>query len=404
MQRSILLQTLATNRKNSELSEALETAVSEFNILFDERDFCSRFMDFHRKVYKASKKRTNFHSNIVCDLERNVWRSKGKVRRTTLKFNVTKDVSKSFETKSMFFVELAIYPKHRIPIPILKNRNFQRYSDLLRTGWTCKTYGLTPSLEIVAYLSKEEVELPRKKNVLGIDFNAKRIAITILSPQNKVLYQDYFGLNIWIKRKKIMRRRSLMQSSNNLSALRRLKTREFNFVETNIGQLVKEITDLALKYDADISIENLKIFRPKGKKFNKIVMRMPFGKFREILTSRCFDKRITLNIVDSWHTSKFCNHCGAVGKGHDSRNYALFRCKECGVVVNSDRNASKNIALKCLLERTEYDLNNPTSFQISNRSGLVNAHKVLSDEVGLPNVAVHLVNPSYGKPLPLGSG
>ena len=132
---------------------------------------------------------------------------------------------------------------------------------------------------------------------------------------------------------------------------------------------------------------------------------MPFWKFREILASRCFDKNITLNIVDSWHTSKFCSHCGAVARnGHSSANYALFRCKECGVVVNSDRNASRNIALKCLLERNEHIFNKSVSFQISNGSGLVNAHKVLSDEVGLPNVAVQHAYQHDGKPLPLGSG
>ena len=152
MRRSILLQTFATTKKNIELAKAVELATSEFNHLFDERDFCLKFMDFHKKVYKSSKTRTTFHSNIVCDIERNVWRSKGKVNGITIKFNVTKDVSKSFKTKSMFFVELAIYPKNRIAIPIIKNRNFQRYESLLGNGWVCKTYGLTPDLQIVAYL------------------------------------------------------------------------------------------------------------------------------------------------------------------------------------------------------------------------------------------------------------
>ena len=69
-----------------------------------------------------------------------------------------------------------------------------------------------------------------------------------------------------------------MQASNNSKGLRRLKYDEFNFVDTNLGQMIKVITDLALEYDADISIENLKRFKPKGRKFNKIVMRMPFWK------------------------------------------------------------------------------------------------------------------------------
>ncbi len=400
MKRSILLQVYPTEVKKDTLKSALSTATSEFNFLFEDRDHCSKFMDFHRKVYSSCKKRTSFNSQVVCDIERSVWKSKGKRKTTTLKFNVPRN-SKSFDL-SMPFVRFSLFSKDPIAIPIIKNRNFQRYSDLLKNGWICKTYGLTSRLEIVAYLSKEEIELPRKKKVLGIDFNAKRVAITVLSEKGKVLYQNYFGLHIWIKRKKIMRRRSIMQSANNLSALQRLKDRQYNFVETNIGQMIKEITDVALKYDADISIENLKRFKPKGRRFNKNVMTMPFGKFREILTSRCFDKGITLDIVDAWHTSKFCNHCGAVGRGHDSRNYALFRCKECGVVVNSDRNASKNIALKCLLERNI--ASNQTSFQISNRSGPVTAHNVMYDEVGLIQSAVHIVNPSDVKPSTLVGG
>ena len=108
------------------------------------------------------------------------------------------------------------------------------------------------------------------------------------------------------------------------------RTRESDFVETNLGQMIKEIMNLALKYDADIAIENLKRFSPKGKRFNKTVMRIPFFAFKQNLVSRCFDNGITLNIVDSWHTSKWCSRCGAVGDGHSKGNYALFRCKECG--------------------------------------------------------------------------
>jgi len=396
MMRSILLQIDdITVKKARILREFSIKATSEFNRLWDERDFCTTFMDFHRKTFAKSKERTGFNVQVYACLERAVWRSKGKTKGVTVKFNVPRNC-KTFSTKSFDFVELGIYPRNRIAVPIKKNRNWQRYSDLLKSGWICKTYGLTSNLEIVAYLSKEEVELAPKKNVMGIDFNAKRIAVSVLSDKGKVLYQDYFGMNIWIKRKKIMRRRSLMQRSNNLSALRRLKTRERNFVNTNLGQIIKEITDLALQFDADIAIEDLKRFKPKVKRFNKIVMRMPFFKFKEILASRCFDKNITLNIVDTWHTSKFCSHCGAVGKGHSSANYALFRCKKCGVVVNSDRNASKNIALKCLLERKH--ITNHKIFQISNRSGLVNAHKVMSDEVGLLDVAVQHAYQPDGKP------
>lgn len=399
MQRSILLQIGATKSKEGKLKKALSIATSEFNRLWDERDFCSKFMDFHRKVYLPCKERTSFNSQVICDIERSVWRSKGKSKGVTLKFNVPRNC-KTFD-RTMPFVKFSLFSKNAVSVPLVKNRNFQRYYGLLKSGWSCKTYGLTSRLEIVAYLSKEEVELPLKKNVLGVDVNSKCFAVSIISPEGIVLHQDYFGKDIWQRRKKMFERKSRLRSYADTGsgyankALDRTKRNEHNFVKNRIGEVVRDITEMALRYDADISIENLKRFSPKGKEFNREVMRIPFFTFKKNLEQRCFDKNITLNIVDAWHTSKFCNHCGAVGKGHDSSNYALFRCKKCGVVVNSDRNASKNIAIKSLLELK--DALDRKTFKISNRRVPVNG-LMRSDEVGLSNVAVQHTNQLWNAP------
>ena len=128
---------------------------------------------------------------------------------------------------------------------------------------------------------------------------------------------------------------------------------------------------MALKYNADIAIERIS-FNPKDKNFNKENMRLmglTSYAFEKALYRKCFYKKIYIDIVSSWHTSRFCSHCGAVGRGHDSENYALFKCKRCGLVVNSDTNASKNIALKSLLKR---NILNPRIFQIFHRGVSVN--------------------------------
>lgn len=399
MKRTILLQICATKSKEDTLRRSLLIATSEFNRLWDERDFCLKFMDFHKKVYLDTKKRTPFNSQVVCDIERDVWRSKGKRKATTLKFNVPRNC-KTFNL-SMPFVRFSIFSENPISVPIVKNRNFQRYSDLLKDGWTCKTYGLTSNLQIVAYLSKEDIELPPRRNILGVDVNSKCFAVSVLSPGGKVLHQDYFGKDIWVKRKKIFERKSVLQSYADTGsdyakkALKRTKRNEHNFVKNRVGEVVREITDMALNYDADIAIENLKRFSPKGKRFNREVMRIPFFTFKKNLMQRCFDKNITLNIVDAWHTSKFCSHCGAVGKGHSSANYALFKCKECGVEVNSDRQASLNIAIKSLLERR--DTTNHNTLQISDRRVPVNG-LIRPDAVVEPIVAVQHVSSTHGKP------
>ncbi len=404
MQRAILLQSVATRSKQKTLFEFERACTSETNRLLSERSKYSKFTDFWQNVGMETKKRTGFNIQVVCDLARSVWKKQRgceKVEGTTVKFNVPRNC-KTFSTKSLFFVEFGIYPRKRVAIPIKGNRNLERFQRLLETGWKCKTYGLTPKLEMVAYLSKEETKLIERRNVLGVDVNSKCFALSVLSSEGKVLKQSYLGKDIWARRKKIFERKSLLQSyadTGSASAQKKLDTtkeREHNFVKNRLGEVVRDITNLALKLDAEISIENLKRFTAKGKKFNRQVMRIPFYGFKRILEQRCFDKRIKLNIVDSWHTSKFCTRCGAVGKGH-SANYSLFRCESCGQVVNSDRKASLAIAAKSLLERSP---NAHSDIQISSRRVPVNGLTRRPDAGG-GSVDVQLQSMSNGKPTKL---
>ncbi|MBU3957693.1 MAG: transposase, partial [Nanoarchaeota archaeon] len=374
MNRAILLQSLATESKVKRLSSFMDVAITEYNRLLSSKwdlengDWCDTFMDFHSKNLSVGKINTSFNVQVRCSLIRDAWKKKGiKADGLAVKFNVPRNC-KTFSTKANFFVRLGMYPKIRIPVPIKQNRNYQRFQSLVNDGWICKTFGLTSDLQIVAYLSKDKL-VERRRNVLGIDVNAKHFAVSVVSPEGKVLYQTYFGKHIWTKRKAIMKRRALLQSINAVKKLEMIKTYERDFVKTNLGQVIREIIKIANRFDAEISIEKLNRFGRKGRKFNRTVMRIPIFKFRQILEQRCFDNNIPLNIVDAWHTSKWCSHCGAVGKGH-SANYSLFKCK-CGQVVNSDRKASLAIAVKSLLERE--DTTNHVSAQISKWRGSVNS-------------------------------
>jgi IS605 OrfB family transposase len=169
-------------------------------------------------------------------------------------------------------------------------------------------------------------------------------------------------------------------------SIRLLKTRERNFVKNRIGEVVRDITDLARKFGADIVVEELRRFTPRGRNFNREVLRIPFYLFRRTLEARCFDKGIRLNAVDAFHTSRWCSHCGAVAKSGHSVNYALFRCPRCGQTVNSDRKASLAIAVKSLLVRNksrhEETLNRGASFQFTSRPAPVNGLLRSNEEHG----------------------
>jgi len=326
-----------------------------------------------RRLLHEAKRRYGFNVQVVCALARRVAGTKGeRVSGTTVNFNIPRNC-KSFRTKGFFFVELGLYPRNRVAVPIKRNLNFVRFFGHLGNGWACKTFGLTPSLEIVAYMSKEEQSIPHR-NVLGIDINAKNFAYSILTPEGDILKQGYLGQHIWVMKKRFEERRALLQSLKALKKLKYMRHRQRNFVRTNIGQMVREIILLAKKYEAGISIENLRRFKPKGRRFNRKSLRIPFYLFRRILEGRCFDNGVKLNRVDSYHTSKWCSRCGAVAKdGHDRKNYSMLGCRECAQIVNSDRKASLAVAVKTLVERNGF-LDQKT-FQISGRrvqvSGLI---------------------------------
>ena len=402
MQRAILLQNDATHLKRKILHDFSFKATGLANFMLDRKwnpetcDWVDTFNELHEKAYSAGKRKTSFNSQAVCDVERSIFRCKaGRVKRCTIKFNVPRNC-KTFSTKANFFVGLGLYPRRRVAVPIKQNRNYQRFASLIVGGWTCKTYGLTEDGQVVAYLSKKK-EIASRKNVLGIDVNAKPYAVSVLSPNGKVLYQTYFGKHIWARRKKLMQRKAILQSVGKKKSLRKIGRYQRNFVRTNLGQMIAEIIKIAKRFDADIAIENLKRFNPKGREYNRNVLHIPFYIFRSILEQRCFDNDIHLNAVSSRNTSRWCSHCGALGDGHESSNYSLFRCKVCGQVVNSDRKASLSIAVKSLLERNKHTPNQVASFQFSSRRVPVNG-LLRSDEVGNSFSVRHNYHPMESHP------
>ncbi len=206
--RTVLLQTDATARKLSALKSFTGEAAECANWMLSKK--AGRGLKaLWVKVGAEAKVDFGFNSQVVCDLARSVARSRGeRVSGTTVKFNIPRNC-KTFRTKGFFFVELGLYPRRRLAVPIRKNRNLDRFFGLLGNGWTCKTFGLTPSLEIVAYLSKEERVGPQhNRNVLGIDINAKNFAYTIMTPAGEILKQGYLGQHIWVRKRHFEERRA----------------------------------------------------------------------------------------------------------------------------------------------------------------------------------------------------
>lgn len=215
---------------------------------------------------------------------------------------------------------------------------------------------------------------------------------------SKIKKQLYFGQDIAEKQRRFFERRRKLQSYADKGSgkaekyLRKLKRKQRDFVKNRSGEVAKQVVAVAKKYGASIAIEKLSIpGRKRGfsKKSNRKINLIPYGKLREFLSSNCEEDRVPLQVVDAYHTSKWCPHCGAVNNGHHPKNYALYTCK-CGLAMNSDRKASLAVAVKSVLERVTQDLTSPCFAQISNARVPVNG--LVRSDADVAKVAVQHIN------------
>jgi IS605 OrfB family transposase len=181
-------------------------------------------------------------------------------------------------------------------------------------------------------------------------------------------------------RRSKLRSRADRGSRRAKKALRRLRRYEDNFVTTRCWQVAHEIVAIAGEYNAYIAIEDLKhLNRARGnRRGNRKAKRMPYRKFRVALESVGGQKHRLVESVYPRGTSHICSRCGSVG----TRTKPVFRCPGCGNVVNDDRNASVNIAIRAGLKRPGFFRDSDTA-QYPGGNLPVNARTRAHDGVGL---------------------
>jgi len=380
MQKVIKLQSVElTHKKQLELSDARIEAKRIINkFILPNIDSCEDNGQLQQKVYNDIRKESYLPSQVLLNLIRSSFHLKQKsaetrnIDRITLDYNIPR-ACKMFmlDDKKLCFA-ITVKPRHRIVIPIESNGSVIRFQKQIDNGWKMKQIGLTNRNEIIATIEKKKVR-KNYKNILGIDTNSNNVSVTALTPQGKIMKQLYLGKNLYDRKAKILKRKAILQShadkgsSKAQEKLRKLSRKVRNINKNAVGEISKQIHEIAEKYEARIVFERLHKFEAnKSKAFNRKVTLIPFHMLTMTTAIRSVDTGVPMGYVDSYHTSKWCSGCGSVNPPHDSSNYAIYRCGNCGLVVNSDRKASLAVAVKKFAERKEY-------FQFSAKRVPVNA-------------------------------
>jgi IS605 OrfB family transposase len=407
-----------TNRKEDILRSFVAEYLKALDMTLPKVPFVDSSTELHHDTYSRIRTETSLPSDIVQEARKDVWKIRTDMERSG--FNGSfgfKSCSIRLNKRWFKYIKsergnpcfkITYSPKKSIAIPIRTDKQFQRFNSFLNDGWMFDNVSLFPNGKIAVILEKEFDRIePSKRHILGIDVGSTTLAaITIYdSERGRVIEQVYLGRDVAKRQRRFTERRAKLKSladkgsSRAKRSLKRLRRKQSNFVKTRSGQIAKEIRELAIKYNADIAIERLKNLKRnavKGKlnkKARKKVSRIPYAKLKEFLESNCEMFGIALHVVDAYHTSKWCPHCGAINSGHHNKNYALYRCKECGLEMNSDRKASLAVAVKSALERNKtHELTILSSIQISKARVPVNG-LLRSNDVGVEVAVRHTHQP-----------
>lgn len=181
---------------------------------------------------------------------------------------------------------------------------------------------------------------PTKNTVVGVDLGINKLAVT-----NK---KQFFN-NSEVRRKKSSYRylRQRLQKKGTQAAKRRLRLlsgKEKRFMKTVNHEISKEITKNLLPGDV-VVLEDLKHIRQQnhGKKGNYWLNNWSYFELKQFITYKAERKGAT--VFSSKEITKYSSQeCSCCQSRHTKRNRGFFECLDCGYTLDSDLNASKNLA------------------------------------------------------------
>lgn len=223
----------------------------------------------------------------------------------------------------------------RLKIPIRIPDYFKRYSH----GKVAALRVFQRKGVLFANLVVELPDVPTKEvespKVLGVDRGIDRTAVL----SNNIFFNSSAIKNV---RGRYAYLRQRLQAAGTRSAkrhLRRLAGRERRFQADVNHCLAKKIAYM----DFDVVVlEDLCVRMEKrlGRKFNSKLGGWAFGQLEEFLTYLLEELGKILLKVPAEYTSQRCSRCGNLGH----RKKHSFKCPVCGLSLDADLNAARNIA------------------------------------------------------------
>ena len=202
-------------------------------------------------------------------------------------------------------------------------------------------------LHMVVTLPAPDVE--PTEQVIGVDLGLNRPAVTSNN--------QFLGQRRWkAVEGRYFRLSRALQKKGSRSAkrhLRKAKRRRSRFRKDADHVLSKQIVTAA-EPGSTIVLEDLKDIRKRSKQGRRTTKQRqskrrmhswPFASLKSKIEYKAEERGCRVVAVDPRHTSQRCSCCGHTARTN-RRSQSVFKCRKCGMDLNADLNAARNIAAK----------------------------------------------------------
>jgi len=179
--------------------------------------------------------------------------------------------------------------------------------------------------------------------IIGVDFGIK----TMMVLSDGTVYENPKALRKNMKALKRLQRglsRKVKGSNNRKKQQMKVARKHYRISNIRKNAIHQATTEIVKKYDK-IVIETLKpLNMVKNHKLAQAVNDVSFGEIARQLAYKCFWSGKELVKADQWFaSSKICNECGNK-KEKLSLSERTYKCENCGLKIDRDLNAAKNLA------------------------------------------------------------
>ncbi len=364
-------------------------------------------------VYQDLRSRFGLPSQMACNVPRQVGATyKGlltklkqneeaiKNKKTNKRFKGL-DKAPKFISRTCnlnFLRDFTFKPNRQVSIITLSGRinlnysGYNKHIELIKTGSkiggakiyyskSSKTYFLLVSLE----LELPELEPTSLSRVVGVDVGRRFLAVTC-DVQNKT--QFFSGKETIHKANQYQRVRKNLQRKGTRSATRRLRLvsgRERRFTADINHQLSKQIVTPNTLFGLEDLTHIRERTKPKNKgksaskkqkKANRKQAKWSFSELHSFIDYKAvFVKSLAIK-VDADYTSKGCPKCGHVSDNNRPNKGLIFHCECCRFELHADLVGSRNITLRTLLSRQDWERTGVLSVRPNVSSGESKAERL----------------------------